>query len=250
MALVPYYPKDQEGSIPEALKEHYVLGTVHGVDGDVFVLQATQGFRVENVDGLTSAKQTIEAERNDLRTQVNDLTTEQEKLTGKVNDLTSKNADLQKNRPADVARITRERDQANSRVTELEGNLKASQDGRLDDFKTERLRQAIIEGGGKPRIHMGVFAPQVAAAFDGEGKPTLRVVDEQGNTRSVTGEDGTSKPMGLTDLIAEGKADKEIGDTFNGYTPPSGKEPPRVPGDPRTQPGEKSTIDLVAEHLM
>ena len=252
MAIEQYYAKDQQATIPEAMREHYVLGAIHGVEGEVYVLQAAQNgstFAVEDATGLKTAKGTVESERNELRQRRDTLTGEVETLNGKVTTLESKNAELTAKRPEDFKKLQRDLDEARTKETQLTEQVSQTAKGRLDDFTRFTLNGAIREAGGTPKLHFAHFSEQVAAAVDDGGKPVLRVVDSEGKDRTMTDSEGKIVPMGLTDLIAEGKKDPEIGDSFRGYVPAPG-EPPRIPGAPSPSGGAASTEALTEKYLM
>ena len=252
MAIEHYYPQDQQATIPEALREHYALGTIHGVEGEVFVLQgqrAGQTFAVEDATGLKTAKGTVESERNELRQRRDTLTGENETLNDKVTTQQVRIDELQAKRPADFKKLQADLDEARTEHVKLTEERDQTAKGRLDDFTDFTLRDAIVRGGGTPKLHLGYFQAQVASAVDDRGKPVLRVVDSDGKDRTKTDDSGKSVPMGLDDLIAEGKKDPEIGDSFKGYVPAPG-EPPRIPGAPSLQNGATSTEALVEQHLM
>ena len=252
MAIEHYYPQDQQATIPEALREHYTLGSIHGVEGEVYVLQGQSGgqaFAVEDATGLKTAKGTVESERNELRQRRDTLIGEVETLNGQVTTLESKNAELTAKRPEDFKKLQRDLDEARTEHAKLTEQQDQTAKGRLDDFTDFTLKDAILRGGGTPKLHLGYFQEQVASAVDDSGKPVLRVVDSDGKDRTKTDTDGKSVPMGLDDLIAEGKKDPEIGDSFKGYVPAPG-EPPRIPGTLPSQNGATSTEALVEQHLM
>ena len=134
MAIEQYYPQDQQATIPEAMREHYALGAIHGVEGEVYVLQAAQNgntFAVEDSTGLKTAKGTVESERNELRQRRDTLTGEVETLNGKLTTLESKNAELTAKRPEDFKKMQRDLDEARTKETQLTEQVNTDRQGAV-----------------------------------------------------------------------------------------------------------------------
>jgi len=207
-------PEDQQGLYRKTESGNFILD-----------VEPTNGFSLENVDGLKSALGKERGRANDFETKLkgygdldpdsvrNSLSELATLQNTDINGEAQKLADSMSQKKIDqiVGKHTEELDAEKSRSTLLQGSLESI-------MVDNQAQQAIIKAGGNESTVV-MLMPHVKAAAklrqNGQNY-FVDVIDKEGNPRVG---DSSGSAMSLSQLVEEMKAS----DTFSGAFPSTGK---------------------------
>ena len=224
MALKPFY--SDESDVPEPLREHY---TADDNGRHVLVVDAVEGYALENVQGLKSTlgklKERANKAEDDLKA-YRTLERDPDEITAALDELenlkastvnhseseriSQLQAELEKTRTA----AKREREKEIAPVMEKNRALTTQLKSVMID---NALSEAITEAGGSVPLLLRALKDEVRAAESDNGGIDIQIVDPDGTPR-VTGAD--LKPMSFAELVAEKRADEQYAPAFgaNGHS--------------------------------